>query len=221
MAFAQFKFGDGDDRSQFRHFVQLGAVRGTVSFGGEHHELADGLALRDRSWGLRRARERQGLHLWLQHTLASTDICLIYNERRDGSVAYRDGAVVDDEGQHRIVAVGHDLDFVPETRDVSAAHATVVDDRGRRHELAYERLLPGYVGGVGYGGWAGAEHPDGSSRSVTSTPQPGREILATQPILLFDHLCQISYGQCAHGRQLSDGDQPERQLRYAPRVAAP
>lgn len=216
--FTPFDFGEAQDRSQYRHFVQLGRTRGSVSFGGKIVQVSDGLALRDRSWGVRRSRERQGLHLWLQHALGDTDLFLIYNEARDGSVAYCDGAIVDDEGQHHIISVGHDLHFVATARDVDAAQVSVVDDRGLRHDLDYQRLLSGYVGGVGYGGWAGAEHPDGLFElERIDTTAPAGDLLADQPILLFDHLCRIAYRDVRTVGSLQLGITRSSSYQYAPR----
>jgi hypothetical protein len=190
--FAPFEFGEDGDRSSYRHFVQLGDFRGHVSIDGQRVDVDDALGLRDRSWGVRRSRERQGLHLWLQHRFDDRDVFVIFNEARDGSVAYCDGAVVDAQGTHRVTTVGHDLTFTPGTRDVTGGVVTVVDDRGERHDIEYERSLPGYVGGVGYGGWAGADHPDGLiENAVLDLDKPVQEILDQQPILLFDHICRV------------------------------
>jgi len=190
--FAPFEFGSGSDRSDYRHFVQLGTVEGEVSVDGEAIVVRQGLAIRDRSWGVRRSRERQGLHLWLHHRFDACDVFLIYNEARDGSVAYCDGAVVDEHGRHRIVSAGHDLTFVEGSLDVCGGTVSVLDERGETRRVEYDRVLRGYVGGVGYGGWAGAEHPDGLLEAeVTAIDRPVEEILAAQPLLLFDHICRI------------------------------
>ena len=221
VAFAPFSFGEMDgDRSDYRHFVQLGEMSGHVVLDGTRIELTDGLALRDRSWGVRRSREKQGLHLWLQHRIDDVDFFIIFNEARDGSVAYCDGAIVDADGEHRIMSVGHDLHFVNGTRDVDAATITVIDDRAEAHELRYERLLPGYVGGVGYGGWAGADHGNELEESEEiRLDQPVENILAAQPIMLFDHLCRLRYGRSTTVGSFQMGITRSASYTYRPRDA--
>jgi hypothetical protein len=190
--FAPFEFGEDRDASKFCHFVQLGSMVGQVTIDGTTIDIDDGLGLRDRSWGVRRSKERQGLHLWLHHRIDDRDVFLIFNEARDGSVAYCDGAVVDPTGVHRILSVGHDLEFVGSTLDVCGGTVSLLDDGGHVHTLEYERVLPGYVGGVGYGGWAGSDLPDGLEEAERIDLSGATEdILAAQPILLFDHVCRV------------------------------
>ncbi len=191
--FTPFVFGEGSDRSAFRHFVQLGASSGVVVLDGERLELVSAPTIRDRSWGLRRARERQGLHLWLQHHFDRADVHLIFNEARDGSVAYCDGVIVDADGSRRLRAVGHDLILSDGTRDVEGGTVTFEDETGARSTIAYERLLRGYVGGVGYGGWAGKDHGERLETVETlDLSVPIEDTLAAQPMLLFDHICRIA-----------------------------
>jgi hypothetical protein len=194
VTFATFAFGDDrtSDSSKYQHFVQLGTCVGRITVDGHDHQVEHALALRDRSWGVRRAREGQGLHLWLHHQFSGADIFIIYNESRDGSVAYFDGAVVDAQGEHRLVALGHNLQFMPALKDIIAAEITVVDNRGTEFHISYDPLLRGYVGGVGYGGWAGADHGDSLLEvERIDLTRPVAEILEQQPILLMDHLCAI------------------------------
>jgi hypothetical protein len=219
--FAPFVFGDGiGNRSEFRHFVQLGACTGEIRSAGATIELRDAPTIRDRSWGLRRARERQGLHLWLQHHFEVADVHLVFNEARDGSVAYCDGAVVDASGARRVTAVGHELWLTPGTRDVEGGVVTIEDELGRRHTITYQRILRGYVGGVGYGGWAGADHGDRLETVETfDLSVPVQETLAAQPLLLFDHICavQLDDGPAATG-SLQIGISRSSQYEYRPRV---
>lgn len=216
--FAPFRFGDGAESSDFLHFVQLGTATGTVRIDGASFDIDGTPALRDRSWGVRRSKEKQGLHLWLMHAVGDTDFHIIYNEARDGSVAYLDGAVVDGSGEHRILQVGHELDFVDGTPDVQGGRVTVVDDRGLAHELSYRRVLNGYVGGVGYGGWAGADHPDGLVQAERQDLNgPAADILAAQPLLLFDHLCTVAYAGSQAACSFQMGITRSRAYTYEPR----
>jgi hypothetical protein len=195
--FEPFVFGEGTEHSAFRHFVQLGDCTGTVTLGGQAIQLAAAPTIRDRSWGVRRARERQGLHLWMQHHFDTADVHLIFNEARDGSVAYCDGRIVDENGSRRVTAAGHDLRLTPGTRDVEGGTVVIADEAGRVHTISYDRLLRGYVGGVGYGGWAGRDHGDHLETVETFDLSVAVEsTLAAQPLLLFDHICRI---------QLDDG----------------
>jgi hypothetical protein len=117
---------------------------------------------------------------------------LIFNEARDGSVAYCDGAIVDADGARRVTAAGHDLRITPGTPDVEGGTVVVQDESGRQSTISYERLLCGYVGGVGYGGWAGKDH-GGRLETVETLDLSGpvQDTLVQQPLLLFDHICRI------------------------------
>jgi hypothetical protein len=192
VAFSPFDFRGEDDHSLYTHFVQLGCATGAIEIDGV--AVAEGNALptiRDRSWGVRRARERQGLHLWLQHEIEGVRVNLIYNEARDGSAIYMDGVVDADGSVARIVAIGHDLE-VDGSRDICGGGVEMRDQEGRVFSLSYERLLSGYVGGVGYGGWAGVDRGEFFMEHETmDLNQPLTALLAAQPMLLFDHLCRV------------------------------
>lgn len=219
--FAPFTFGEGDGRgSHYQHVVQLGAVAGSVAIDGRTVASGEMPTVRDRSWGVRRARERQGLHLWLHHDFGDGQLYLIFNEHRDGSVAYLDGAYIDASGSAPLVAVGHDLDVRSDTRDIEGGVVMSIDSTGRRHDVQYERLLRGYVGGLGYGGWInqdrGPAFVEAERFDLSGAPE---DVLARQPMLLFDHLCRVTHNGAAAGvGSFQAGITRSREYEYRPRA---
>jgi hypothetical protein len=195
----QFKFGtEAGNYSDYHHYQQNGISTGTISADGTDIAGSRFITIRDRSWGLRRAREQQGFFLWLHHSFASKDVCVVYTQRRDGTVSFFDGAVTDDRGQRRIVGIGHDMKLGP-GRDCLGGTVTVLDDEGNQHRLDYERVQQGYAGPVGYGGWAGRDHSaemteaDGywyQTDELDLNRDPA-DIISSQPVHIFEHPSRI------------------------------
>lgn len=52
------------ESTDFSHFVQPGEYEGFLRIDGQEVSVSGWRGLRDRSWGVRRTRERLGLHLW-------------------------------------------------------------------------------------------------------------------------------------------------------------
>jgi hypothetical protein len=193
--YRQFEFdNEGGTGSNYHHFVQLGTTEGSVQVDGQSVDFGGVLhTSRDRSWGVRRSREGQGLLLWLQQRFADVEITLILIEARDGSVTYFDGKASTSTGQVPLVAVGHDLRMDPATRDMLGGTLEVRDANGTSYRIEYaERLLRGYVGGIGYGGWQGKDRGAffAESDRIDMT-RPTEEILASQPMHLFAHLMKV------------------------------
>jgi hypothetical protein len=194
--YRQFEFDNEDGKgSNYHHLVQLGTCEGTVVIDGQPVDAGGPLHVsRDRSWGVRRSTERRGLLLWLQQRFADVEICLILVESRDGSVAYFDGTATTGSGRKRLVSIGHDLVMDPVTRDMLGGTVEVADSDGRVYRVEYvERLLRGYVGGIGYGGWQGQDRGAIFSESDSiDMKRPTAEILAEQPMHLFAHLMRVT-----------------------------
>jgi hypothetical protein len=184
---------EGTSESRFNHYIQVGRVAGTVEVDGHAREV-DLVGIRDRSWGVRAERERQGLHFWVQTQLDDAAVCFVYNEHRDGSQAYLDGVVVPRGGEPRTIReLRHRVRFQGETRVPSHYEFAVVDESGAERRIAYEPLLTGFIGGLGYGGWHGQDRGDYYEASERAdTRKPVEEVLATQPILVLDQVCRIT-----------------------------
>ncbi|MGE0231469.1 MAG: hypothetical protein AB7O39_10565 [Flavobacteriaceae bacterium] len=221
----QFEFGnENGEGTNHAHYVQLGKAEGIVEIDGRALDTGRLLVSRDRSWGVRRPREGQGLLLWLQHQFENVEICFIMVESRDGSIAYFDGAVTSAEGRRKLVAVGHDLKMAPGTRDMLGGEVQVADTEGRVYKIEYvERRLRGYLGGIGYGGWQGRDRGDMFIEADRiDMNQPTEEILAKQSMHLFGHLMRVRLNggeECF--ADLEGGITRSSKYDYRPRKLAP
>lgn len=224
--YRQFEFDNDDGNgSNYHHLVQLGISQGTVKIDGQQLDVGGALhTSRDRSWGVRRSREGQGLLLWLQQRFPDVEISLILIESRDGSVNYFDGSATTADGRSSLVAIGHDLRMDPDTRDMLGGTVDVADASGRTYRIEYaERLLRGYVGGIGYGGWQGQDR--GSFFMETAAidmTRPTADILAEQPMHLFAHLMRVNLngGEPTVG-DLEGGITRSSRYVYQPRPLSP
>ncbi|MFR9804051.1 hypothetical protein ACL02T_17400 [Pseudonocardia sp. RS010] len=219
--YRQFEFGNAEGKgSDYHHIVQHGVCEGRVALDGTSFSADRFLVSRDRSWGVRRAREGEALLLWLQHQFDDRDVCLIYVESRDGTPSYFDGAVTDADGRRPLLAVGHDLRLDPATRDVLGGVVEVRDDRGHTYRMEYrDRLLRGYVGGIGYGGWQGRDRGSHFMEAHRiDMSRPTADILAEQPMHLFAHLMRTTLnGGGEHVADLEGGITRSRRYTYRPR----
>lgn len=219
--YQQFEFGNEEGKgSNYHHYVQHGRTTGKVWVGGQEIEFDELLTSRDRSWGVRRPREGQGLLLWLHHQFDSASICMILVEQRDGSISYFDGSVTDAEGRRALVDIGHSLRLDPETRDVLGGTVSVVDENGKTYRIDYvERLLRGYLGGIGYGGWQGQDRGEYFLETdVLDMSRPTAEIMATQPMHLFGHLMRATLNGAEETvADLEGGLSRSSKYNYAPR----
>lgn len=197
--YEQFVYGATEEGgSDYHHFVQTGTSTGSVTLDGVAVSATSFNTIRDRSWGIRQSRDRLGMFIWIHHAFESANVALIYSERRDGTISYLDGSITDSDGQRAIVSVGHDLKLGG-GRDVLGGTVSVVDSAGRRYEIGHERLLKGFPGPVGYGGWAGKDHSeeltaaDGylfSTGELDLTVDPA-EIIASSPIHIYEHPSRV------------------------------
>jgi hypothetical protein len=141
--------------TEFAHYFQCGRWDGTVAIDGQEMRLNGWPGARDRSWGVRRPRERLGMHLWMLAQFDDRCVAVHYNEHRDGTPQHCDGAVLPDAGPpERVSAVAHNITLDEGGELVSARLA--VRAGGQLIELECEGLHRGlYMAGAGYDGWHG------------------------------------------------------------------
>lgn len=148
----------GNKPTGFSHFFQPGRYSGYVSIGGAKFE-GDFLGTRDRSWGVRAAQERMGIHFWIQVQFSRFCVSLYYSEDRDNTVTFLDGAVFPDGAEPvPIVDLKHRVSFDRGEREHTGADLVVKDSRGQEVRMRSRQLLRGvYLQGAGYGGWHGQD----------------------------------------------------------------
>lgn len=181
--------------TSFSHFIQLGRYQGSVSIAGKEVAVQGLAGARDRSWGLRAARERMGLHMWIQVQFPLYGLSLMYDESRDHTVSYLDGAVLYPAGEAvPIVGVRHRMEFAENKAEHSAGEVVVTDARGQEIHLRSHRLSRGlYMAGAGYGGWHGIErgpfHLEGEQWDLSD---PG--LMERLPYTLYDQVAHFEAG---------------------------
>lgn len=200
--FRKFEFkAEGTTGSAYNHYIQLGRFRGFLEVDGNRRDI-DYIGIRDRSWGMRAERERQGLHMWIQTQLTDCAVCFTYNEHRNNDIAYLYGAVVPRGGEPReITTLEHDIEF-PDGGKVPARYVfRVVDATGDERIITYTPIMTGFIGGLGYGGWHGKDRgPYYEAVETIDIAGPVEEVLATQPIVVLDQVCRIeSDGKTTYG----------------------
>lgn len=144
---------DGTVITHTSHYVQIGEANGTARIDGEQHSLEGLLAFRDRSWGIRSPGEggpSRGLLNWCPVRFGETGFCYYMLEREDGSSAYLSGGLFGPEGEKRVVAIDHELEFEPGTKifKEGTIRAHLEDDESL--EMAVEKRTALYLRGGGY-----------------------------------------------------------------------
>jgi hypothetical protein len=183
---------DGDSPTDFGHFFQFGRWRGTLTVDGRSIELDGAVGVRDRSWGIRRTRDRLGMHLWVLANFGDTAVALHYNEHRDGSPQHCDGVVLrESRPPERVRAVAHDL-VVDAEGEFERGEVTVTTAGGDTLALGCEGDAPGlYMAGGGYGGWhgidRGPDHLEHERWRMDGDPSP-----RTLPLGLVDKPCSFT-----------------------------
>jgi hypothetical protein len=141
-------------KTHFNHFFQPMGYDGTITIDGHAIEVSGWLGQRDRSWGIRRTRERLGLHLWTSLHFPSGTIAFNYNETRSHTVSHVDGAfLAPGEPPARIADVEHDLELSDDRTRIRMGRMGLVMGDGRVRELV---VAPGgatfELAGAGYDG---------------------------------------------------------------------
>lgn len=144
----------GEAPSAYDHFFQSMTYTGSVTLEGRTQEVDGWLGHRDRSWGVRRTRERLGFHLWGAVHLPEGSLGVIYNEARDHSAVQCDGALMRrDGGLVRIVDVLHDVEFNEDRTELVGGTVTFFLEDGRALECAPRPAGVGFdLAGAGYDG---------------------------------------------------------------------
>lgn len=149
---------DGE-KTDFSHFFQPGEYHGVLRIDGKELSVDGWRGLRDRSWGVRRTRERLGMHLWGGAQLPDRCIAVLYNEDREGRPVHVDGAILPADGSPpiRIVDVKHDLRFDASGEFVDGT-LYLVTESGNPVELTWLSKSQGlYMSAAGYDGWHGQD----------------------------------------------------------------
>jgi hypothetical protein len=182
-------------RTEFWHYFQAGEYTGELEIDGQTHSVDGWRGLRDRSWGMRRVRERLGIHMWGGVQFDDWCLAVNYNEDRAGKVTHLDGAWLPVHGGAPVPVVEfrHDLSFdAAGELEGGAVQARLGD--GRRCELAVQSLGRGlYMAGAGYGGWHG--QPRGVHEEHDSLPLDGSVSPRSLSLGLVDKLCAYSDGE--------------------------
>jgi hypothetical protein len=191
--YRKFEFeAEGTTGSAYNHYIQLGRFRGDLEVDGKSRSV-DYIGIRDRSWGMRAERERQGLHLWIQTQLTDCAVCFTYNEHRNNDIAYLYGAVVPSGGEpSEITELLHDIEFASDGKVPTRYTFKVTDANGDERTITYDPLLTGFIGGLGYGGWHGQDRgPYYEAVETLDITGAVEDVLATQPIVVLDQTCRI------------------------------
>ena len=161
---------DGRGVEDYRRFVQLGTVDGSIEVDGHRTELDGWFGARDRSWGVRRgvggfepftgtlpAELTDGvLFFWLAFTSGGVAGQLQLKEDGAGTRIVTDGTIVSEGSTDAVVAVEHDLELVPGTRVLRRGTLAVTTASGAEHEIEVTpSARPWAYVGTGYdGGYA-------------------------------------------------------------------
>jgi hypothetical protein len=145
-------------QTEFAHFFQCGRWDGVLTVDGKETSIEGWPGVRDRSWGVRRTRERLGMHLWVVAQFDDVAVSIHYNEFRDGRPQHCDGAVFrDGHSPVAVAALEHDIEVDDGLELVRARFGVPIG--GRVVTLECEGLHRGlYMAGAGYGGWHGRDH---------------------------------------------------------------
>lgn len=149
-------------QTDFSHFFQPGTYAGSLRIDEQEYDVAGWFGMRDRSWGVRRTRERLGLHLWGGAQLEDRCVAVIYNEDRDGRPTHADGAVMPVGGgpMTRVVEVQHDL-TLDDGGEFTSGRVRVRLETGETIDVDWDALGRGvYMAQAGYDGWHGQDHGD-------------------------------------------------------------
>ena len=179
-------------QTEFAHFFQAGRWEGHLALDGRRIDIGGWLGARDRSWGIRRTRERLGLHLWVIAQFDADCVAVHYNEHRDGRVQHCDGALLSDDGSAiRIIGVRHDLD-VDRDGELRAASLSLQLESGQALDLQAEAGHKGlYMDGAGYGGWHGVPRGDHHLEHAC-WPLDGTRTPRTLSLGLTDKACRFT-----------------------------
>ncbi len=208
---------DGPDTA-FQHYYQSGRYTGFLTVDGHAHAVDGWLGHRDHSWGLRRPRERLGVHFWLCGQFAECCLTVSYNEGRDGLAVFSEGAVLYEGAVEpfRVERFFHRLRLADDGVRVVAGEFVVELEDGQSREFTFEPTMPDvWVAGAGYGGWQGQDrgalHVESETWDQTDT-----ERIKDLPLGTSDQLGRFTMGSMAGFGVLEVGVSRSRNYTYRP-----
>lgn len=150
----------------FSHYFQPGVLAGWVSIDGVRTDVTGWLSQRDRSRGLRRARDKLGLHLWIAVHFPEFSVGCNFNLDRNNNVSHCDGAVLYVDGRSVGIAhIHHAFELGSDDRLRSGRMEIELTD-GSRMPMTVEAVAEGLLmAGGGYGGWHGVPRGPGYMES--------------------------------------------------------
>lgn len=142
--------------TDFNHLFQSGRYAGTITIDGTAIDVGGWVGQRDRSRGLRRARDRLGMHLWIAAQMQDYSIGCNFNLDRQNRLSHCDGALLHENGSAcAIRGLRHRMDV--DEVDVLLDGEVLIDvEDSTPVSLTFERTATGlFMAGGGYGGWHG------------------------------------------------------------------
>lgn len=177
------------------HYVQHGKYRGSLTVGQAHLPVQGLPGVRDRSWGVRSPRRGQAIHFWVHAQFPRFSLSCIYNETREGTPAYLDGALFyDDSRIDPIVDLKHRVKFPTPSMEHSEAELRLLTASGDDIHLRSRQLLRGaYLAGgwgAGHGVDQGEYHVDGEKWDLSDPA-----LINSLPFALYEQLAEFRLGQ--------------------------
>lgn len=176
--------------TNYAHFFQPGRHCGQLVVDGQQYAVSDWPGQRDRSWGVRRARDRLGLHLWIAAHFEWGSVGLNYNEDRSGAPVNFDGTVHRDGAAIRATALQHDLTLDGSGAAVAARIRLILEDGNAVEFTATGRDALIHMAGAGYDGRHGTP-PQTPTGEVTAErwDLTDHTLVSELPLRLVDRLC--------------------------------
>jgi hypothetical protein len=176
--------------TNYAHFFQPGHHRGHLTVDGQQYVVSDWAGQRDRSWGVRRARDRLGLHLWIAAHFEWGSIGLNYNEDRSGSPVNFDGTVHRDGKATRATALEHNITLDESGSAVAAQIRLVLEDGDTLEFGATGQDALIHMAGAGYDGRHGAppQSPNGEM-AAERWDLTDHKLISELPLRLVDRVC--------------------------------
>jgi hypothetical protein len=193
----QVQHGDGHP-TRFAHFFQPGSFRGDLTVDGHRYDVGGWHGMRDRSWGVRRTRERLGLHLWGGAIMADHTVAVLYNEDRAGTPAHIEGVRMWHDGRapETVSRVEHDLEF-DDSDEFQRGLVRVTLDSGEVLDVGWEGIERGlYMAGAGYDGWHGRPR-EKSHLEIETWPLDGSVSPRNLSLGLVNKLCRCLIGSAS------------------------
>ncbi len=192
-----FKDKQGQVITHVCHYVQRGIANGVAQIAGREYRLDNGVAFRDRSWGIRSTGEggpRRGLLNWVPISVGD-DLIIYYSvEREDGRATYMSGGRVSvtTGEEDTITNVLHDIEFEGKSKVFKSGRLKMAFQSGRELDVSMRKLGALYLRGAGYyqGGHGikrSSVHVEGETWDISTVEQ--QHALVT----LNDNICEFTF----------------------------